>query len=66
MGYSSQQVLPDMAYRLLVFLGTVFPLLIISAARGKMYRLTVRIGALLCNALPPLPYFREGSRHCRV
>ena len=53
LGYTSQAVLPESAYRLLVYLGPVFLLLVISAARQKMYRFSVLIGALFCVAFTP-------------
>lgn len=53
LGYTSQTVLSESAYRLLVYLGPVFLLLIISAARQKMYRISSLIGAVFCIALTP-------------
>ena len=53
LGYTSQSILPEPVYRLLVYLGPVFLLLVISAARQKMYRLSVLIGAVFCIVLTP-------------
>lgn len=54
LGYFSHESLPPILYQLLVFLGPVFLLMLISAARMKEHRLTALLAGIFCFLSTPL------------